>query len=720
MTLLNGEVEMQDGEQREILLQINQSGYFDEAWFAKKYALELRKSKLPPLVHFVMNGAKQNLDPGPRFSTEAYIKENPGVKDSRTIPLIHFLKRESAFTKDSYCPSRLDLKKVYIRKSFLPPSLSEEELEEALQETTAVILTIFKKPELLKEMLAFLDASIKEVILIDNRLSKDQEATEFFDPFKKAILKIKEEPISFNWSRLNNLGALEASGKFLLFLNDDLSFGDQEALSQNGTTKESTARKFFKPLFETLLSPTPQVKIVAPLLLNPDGTVQSSGTYRLARGVTVGHALITGLREPCLVEGLTGAFLLTRKKTWQENPFDEEQKILLGDSLFCFQNGNNALDPRVSIKHFERSSRGADPSSSEDLDSFLKKMPLQKESLYVSPLLEESKVKRALFLKLDHIGDFSIALEAIRDFSILYPSIPLDIACGPWNHTLAKASGLFSRILDITFFTEKSTGGIDSYSPEAQAVLIAAFTEAPWTFVIDLRAHAESRIFFRLFEASSAITVGYQSPYGPCDISLAYRASRKTLGEEHNVVDLKWLLAAVPIFKDSKKKEAFPEARKVITFSISASTPAKTWPVEKWKELLRLLQEAGFSVYQIGSKKDQLLVPEIQDKREVTGLAEIGKLAKNLGYAHLGHDTGPTHIIAQEDHPVLEIISGLVDPAEWQGRGPDVISIYHRMHCTPCYDQRCPRNFRCLLDLEPLQVFLALKKLFWDAYSVQF
>lgn len=699
---------MEEGERRKLLLMVNQSGYFDEGWFRKKYALELRKSKLPPLVHFIMNGAQKDLDPGPRFSTAAYLKENPGVKDSKTIPLVHFLQKEALILDSSYRPSGLDLKKVYIRKSFQPKEISFKLFAELLEKTTVIIPTIFKKMELLEPLVRMLCLGVSEILIIDNRQG-DEPAPDFNLPGNmKATVKIRKNQTPFNWSLLNNWGAAQASGEFLLFLNDDLKLlGNTEDLSHNGTVED------LKPLYETLLSP--EIKIVAPLLLNPNGSVQSSGTYRTAFGITVAHATFQGLRLPVKTEALTGAFLLTRKETWKKNPFDEEQKILLGESLWCLQIGNNALDPRVKVVHFERSSRGEDPKDQEDFNAFIRKMPLQKESLYHSPLIEESKVKRVLFLKLDHIGDFSIALEVIRDFHCLYPNIPLDIACGPWNHALAVSSGLFSEVFDVEFFREFSQGGIQGVSKETQQVLEELLKRKHWTFVIDLRAHSETRVFFKLFLNSSAITVGYQSPYGTGDVTLAYRASRKTLGEEHNAVDLKWLMAAVPIFKD----ENLPRRNyrnKLLTFSVSASGPVKTWPLSNWKRLLELLAEEGFEAYQIGSLKDELLVSEDRDYREKTPLTELANLAKDLGSLHIGHDTGPTHLIAQSNHPVLEIVSGLVDPAEWQGRGPDVLSIFHKIHCTPCYDTRCPRNYRCLSELTPENVLLAVKRLLWLSY----
>src|SRR5207237_9985959 len=74
-----------------------------------------------------------------------------------------------------------------------------------------------------------------------------------------------EEP--FNWSRFNNLAAAQATGEFLLFLNDDIEIIDPDWLD---TLLEHAQR--------------PEVGVVGPRLLYPDRRVQHAGMFLAAIG----------------------------------------------------------------------------------------------------------------------------------------------------------------------------------------------------------------------------------------------------------------------------------------------------------------------------------------------------------------------------------------------------------------------------------------------------
>ena len=69
---------------------IRASGLFDENWYAETYG-EV-SGDADGLAHYLKSGAKKGFDPGPRFSTNAYLAENPDVRDAGTNPLVHYLR----------------------------------------------------------------------------------------------------------------------------------------------------------------------------------------------------------------------------------------------------------------------------------------------------------------------------------------------------------------------------------------------------------------------------------------------------------------------------------------------------------------------------------------------------------------------------------------------------------------------------------------------------
>ena len=112
----------------------------------------------------------------------------------------------------------------------------------------------------------------------------------------------------------------------------------------------------------------------------------------------------------------------------------------------------------------------------------------------------------------------------------------------------------------------------------------------------------------------------------------------------------------------------------------------------------------------------QLLAPgsdtlqNVDDRVEVK-LSRLREWAQREVWLYLGHDTGPTHIVALAGVPVMEIVGGLVAPNEWQGLGA-LVSLTMGVPCAPCYRQPCKMgNIACIKTIAPQQVFDLVKRL---------
>jgi len=65
------------------------SGLFDEGFYRGRYP-DVAASRLTPLAHFVLQGARQGRSPNPLFDGVYYLKRNPDVMASGVNPLIHY------------------------------------------------------------------------------------------------------------------------------------------------------------------------------------------------------------------------------------------------------------------------------------------------------------------------------------------------------------------------------------------------------------------------------------------------------------------------------------------------------------------------------------------------------------------------------------------------------------------------------------------------------
>jgi len=153
-----------------------------------------------------------------------------------------------------------------------------------------------------------------------------------------------------------------------------------------------------------------------------------------------------------------------------------------------------------------------------------------------------------------------------------------------------------------------------------------------------------------------------------------------------------------------------------VIFHLGAGTPAKQWPVAHWRELLgRLIVDRAAEIVLIGGGGDRQLAAELLNGRvwpgvtDCTGRLNIVELAAVLRGADVlvGADSGPAHLAAAVDTPVVVLFSGTNSARQWKPCGESVVVVRHRVDCSPCHCRRCPRTGHpCMNRLPPEQVAL--------------
>lgn len=67
------------------------SGLFDPDWYLQSYP-DVAAAGVDPLRHFLENGASEQRDPGPYFSTAHYLAVYPDIAAHGLNPLVHYLR----------------------------------------------------------------------------------------------------------------------------------------------------------------------------------------------------------------------------------------------------------------------------------------------------------------------------------------------------------------------------------------------------------------------------------------------------------------------------------------------------------------------------------------------------------------------------------------------------------------------------------------------------
>ena len=218
----------------------------------------------------------------------------------------------------------------------------------------SVVIPMFNQHELTADCLASLarhtPAGIAEIIVVDDASSPPFTTS---DP----RVRVLGNRHNLGFAGSCNRGAAAARGEYLLFLNNDV-----EALPG-----------WLKPLL-TVLAERPEVGIVAPKLIHPDGTVQHCG--KVWGDLEAPHSQPSHIyyREPADAPKVnrsreyplvTGACMLVRRAEFLAlGPFDESYQNGWEDDDLCyaFRSGGKKIwyCAESTLIHYESVTLGAD------------------------------------------------------------------------------------------------------------------------------------------------------------------------------------------------------------------------------------------------------------------------------------------------------------------------------------------------------------------------
>lgn len=191
-----------------------------------------------------------------------------------------------------------------------------------------------------------------EVVVVDNNTTDEQ--ARFI--LSKHPIKIVEFDLPFNYSKANNLGVENASGEYIILLNNDT---------------EIVTPDWIEILLFYLQQP--QVGVVGPMLIYPDRTVQHAGVVLGIRG-TADHIMrgypsdadgyAGSLSCPREVSAVTGACMMARRNDFLRlGGMQDYYATHYQDLDFCLRlsaNGSRAVYvPYAVVIHHEGPSRGS-------------------------------------------------------------------------------------------------------------------------------------------------------------------------------------------------------------------------------------------------------------------------------------------------------------------------------------------------------------------------
>lgn len=144
---------------------------------------------------------------------------------------------------------------------------------------------------------------------------------------------------------------------------------------------------------------------------------------------------------------------------------------------------------------------------------------------------------------------------------------------------------------------------------------------------------------------------------------------------------------------------------------------SKRWPAQKFAELALLFQERKqATVILIGSADEHEVAESISSFMTKKPLNLVGKtdlrlLAGLLHHASLfvSNDTGPMHLANALRIPVVALFGPTLPSQTCPFQQPATI-IKKEVACWPCSYRECPFDHRCMMKIEPTEVYEASQK----------
>ncbi len=592
-----------------------------------------------------------------------------------------------------------------------------------------------------------------EIICIENIAAKDRKWRGWLRRNADRVIATKE---AFNWARFSNLAAAQATGEYLLFLNDDIEFAD--------------------PLWlETLLAEAqrPEVGVVGPRLLYPDRRVQHAGMFLAALGQGR-HAFRYAAEDDPGYFGLsltqrnviavTGACLVTRRETFDAlGGFNEAHGIINNDVDYClraWQSGLvNVYAPRATLIHHEMISRAAlddeydaamfeskwrhvfvagdpffHPNLSKHHDDFAVEAEPTQLSVIGRPIVDRERINRILVVKLDHIGDCVTAFPAVRRLKQHFPNARISVLTARASKPVWAYEPSVEQTIEFEFFHARSADGEIERSDEDWRELRQRLSVEHFDLAVDLRKHPETRPILQLSGARWLAGFDFRNQFHWLDIALEWAGDQLYARKHHyagddlvNLVDAiaascegDRAVIAAPSGPDQGKSPGAP----MIWVHPTAGNDIKQWPIEYFAVVIDQLVEAyGARIFLTGAPGDEAvasgILRHLRHPDAVTsmiGKSPLAELPALMGGASLflGNDSGLKHIAAGLGIPTVGVHGGTLDPREWGPVGPSAIAIARDMVCSPCYLSKiedCHRGVACLQQLEPGRVYDACRRL---------
>jgi len=633
---------------------VRQSGLFDGIYYLNTYP-DVARSKIDPLIHFCLYGYREGRNPSASFNTEEYKKLYPEC--GNTNPVIHAVRKGvKGFTRISVNPVVKPTPPAQTSPSQIP-KVSPLSLEERMirlrqkplqtyapvSSPTAIIPTAWKCPHWTLPLLEHLEKHSVPVVLVWTAPTNPPE----FSSNVKVVL-YRNNP--FNYGKALNKGAKKAKGDVFLFLNDDFIVSQDDWIER---------------WLEAFSDPT--VALAAPVILNPDRSIQRAGIVSTLNSpheacVTI-NTRPNGIRD---VVSCGGPAIAVRKEAF--SGFDEDLILYCSDDAIGLTASRCVVTSASEIIHHQSTTaQTTPPSTYNDVRTFWTKywdrllagLPKPNIPVHYPKIVIAEDIRHIVAVRVDHIGDTILSLDGVRTLRHLYPNARITVLCGTWAMPFLQSLG-FDDLIPYDFYEEGgSAARIRAVPPEQMDVIRKLKPDIAYNF------RGDSHGVEALLVMNATITASFSDK---TDFRLQCDPSRKSIRQSFLE-----LAICVPTISRSGLKVPKGDAVGIHPFG---SIPNKQYPPDRIRSLIHLLKERHIPVLLFGPPDRQEELKAFDAPcAPVVPISEYADLVYSLCKVYVGMDSGPTHIVGSAGMPTVDIMHPSVHIPFCIANGPAVVGL---------------------------------------------
>ncbi len=184
------------------------------------------------------------------------------------------------------------------------------------------------------------------------------------------------------------------------------------------------------------------------------------------------------------------------------------------------------------------------------------------ETAFIPQAIFALPLRSIILVKLDHVGDFFIALPAFRRIRGAFPDAHITLVCGPWNQQLARDLGLFDDIRAFSFFNEQTRETFqqtrDLGWTAATHKRFATIAAGSYDLAVDLRYDVDTRRLLTMIDAKYRAGVGDFAEFPFLDLAVpSDRNEMRTVppGVDTIRLDVTFNSRGVPVHVEPGRKD---------------------------------------------------------------------------------------------------------------------------------------------------------------------